>query len=163
MVKRIVSSIWDFFEKVTDSPHLARCKICHKTASRGSADPSKMTVTNLKNHLSSNHNDEFKKFKELETSQSQKRVAESDAETSKNSKQTKISFTKTYSNHWDDKDPRSLICHKAVLKYLIWDMVPYHEVTNEGFGQLIRTLNPKFKLASEKFYRSMLGQQYNDC
>ena len=43
---------------------------------------------------------------------------------------------------WDQNDARALKCHKSVLKYLIWDMIPYNEVTNAGFMQLINTLNP---------------------
>ena len=61
MVKRVVSPMWEFFEKCSDSPHLVRCKIFQKTTSRGSSDPYKMTVTYLKNHREANHGDEYKK------------------------------------------------------------------------------------------------------
>ena len=137
MVKRVVGPIREFFEKCSDSPLLTRCKICQKTTSRGSSDPSKMTVTNLKNYLAANHGDEYKKFKNLESSQSQKRLAKSELEGASKCKQTKLSFSGNEGMTWDQNDARALKCHKSVLMCLIWGMIPYNEVTNAGFMQLI--------------------------
>ena len=104
-----------------------------------------------------------KKIKDLESSQSQKRLDESKLEGASKCKQTKLSFSGNEGMTWDQNDARALKCHILVLKYLIWDMIPYNEVTNAGFMQLINTLNPKFKVGSDKLYRAMLDTQYDVC
>ena len=59
MGKTVFSPIWQFFEKSVADPSFAVCKVdnCKSKVSRGSKEPSKMTNTNLVNHLLRNHKD----------------------------------------------------------------------------------------------------------
>lgn len=46
--------------------------------------------------------------------------------------------------------------HKTIMEQMIVDLVPFHEVNKPGFLRSYAVLAPNFKVASSKYYRSLL-------
>ena len=53
--------------------------------------------------------------------------------------------------------------HKRVLLMIIMDLKPYSDVNKGGLLQLIKFLQPKFELGSDKLYREMMQDAYGRC
>ena len=43
---------------------------------------------------------------------------------------------------------------------MVLDLIPFAEVNKTGFLQMVKTLNPKSSLRSDKYYRDMLHKTY---
>ena len=50
--------------------------------------------------------------------------------------------------------------HKAVFEHMIMDNAPFYEATKPGFLRMYAVAVPNFKVASDKYYRSMLEPAY---
>lgn len=53
------SSVWTFYERVTDDVTKVKCKLCEKKISRGGQDEKSHNTTNMKKHLNSCHKVEY--------------------------------------------------------------------------------------------------------
>ena len=51
---------------------------------------------------------------------------------------------------------KSLHIHKVLFEYLVSDCVPWNAINGPGFQRLCHELNPRFQVASESYYRSLL-------
>ena len=62
---------------------------------------------------------------------------------------------------YDIHDLRAKELHKGVLKMVILDLQPWSIVNDPGFIFYSYQMNPKYKLASDKFYRGLLNKCYS--
>ena len=51
--------------------------------------------------------------------------------------------------------------HKAIFEQMVVDLVPFHEVNKPGFLRTFYVTTPNFKVASDKYYRSLLDPTYD--
>ena len=173
MGKTVFSPIWQFFEKSVADPSFAVCKVdnCKSKVSRGSKEPSKMTNTNLVNHLLRNHKDIYDKFKEKDKENNEKRKVDEDARATilKNKKQKFEYFQQTLPetvlSHvvWKKDNPHAKEGHKRVLLMIIQDLRPYSDIMKGGLLQLLKWSQPKFEPGSDKFYRMKMQESYLKC
>ena len=176
MGKIASSPIWKFFEKLVGDPSFVICQVdkCGSKVSRGSRLPSKMTNTNLVNHLSRNHKEEFLKFKESdEEKKDHKRKALEDVEVHgtifKNKKQKEQYFQQTLPDTvrktevWKNDNPNSQEGHRRVLLMMIQDLRPYTDIMKGGLLQLLKWAQPRFEPGSNKFYRTKMQESFNKC
>jgi hypothetical protein len=177
MVRTTSSPVWSFFDKLVDDPSHVECKQCKVKVSRGSSNPKKMTNSNMKNHLSQKHPDQYTTFKKTDEENNQKkRQAEEDEEdpagafSLRNKKQKNDLLQLTVpdlmadnTEGWKMNDPRNMRIHKSVLTHMIWDLQPFNIVNQPGFLTLLKTLNPKFSPGSDKYYRDMMQKSYDGC
>ena len=55
---------------------------------------------------------------------------------------------------------KSLHIHKVLFEYLVSDCVPWNAINGPGFQRLCHELNPRFQVASESYYRSLLDPTF---
>ena len=84
----------------------------------------------------------------------------------KNKKQRLETFQKTIPNwiesneKWDFNHPSAQKLHKSVFEMCIIDLKGWDEINSTGFQRVLQLANPKFQLASPKYYASQLDQSY---
>ena len=169
------SPIWNFFDKNLIDPSTVTCKKCKTKVSRGSRDPKKMTNSNMMAHLRNKHKDLMDDFKEKDKENNErKRKAEDEKEQGnssllKNKKQKTDFLQQTLPESiakaqvWNKDHPNAVEGHKRVLLMIIMDLKPYSDVNKGGLLQLIKFLQPKFELGSDKLYREMMQDAYGRC
>ena len=169
------SIIWDYFEKDIAQPSHAKCKACNVKVSRGSSNPKLMTTTNLKTHLKKHHKELYDQLNEKKIAEiNVKRKAEEDAQNGsgtvlKNKKQKEKFLQETLpeaiakTQVWPIGHTSAKEAHKRVLLMIIQDLKPFSEVNHGGLLQLLKFLQPKFELGSDKFYRDMMQTSYKKC
>ena len=62
---------------------------------------------------------------------------------------------------WTFNHPSAQKLHKAVFEMCVIDLKGWDEINSIGFQRLMQMSNPKFELASPKYYSSMLEKSYN--
>ena len=62
---------------------------------------------------------------------------------------------------FDFHSPQAQRIHKSIFERHVVDLVPWHEVNKPGFIRSYAIIEPRFKLASDKYYRSLLDPTYD--
>ena len=175
MGKTATSPIWQYFEKCVADPSLVICKVdsCKSRVSRGSSIPSKMTNTNLVNHLLRNHKKEYDLYKNKNTENNEKKRKTQDDQVRgtilQNKKQKDDYLQQTLpeavlkSAVWDKNNPNSQEGHRRVLLMIIQDLRPYSDIMKGGLLQVIKWAQPKFEPGSDKFYRMKMEDAFLRC
>ena len=57
--------------------------------------------------------------------------------------------------------PKAQRIHKGIFEQMVVDLVPFHEVNKPGFLRQYYRLVPNFKVATAKYYRSLLEPTYD--
>jgi len=57
---------------------------------------------------------------------------------------------------WKDTDPRSIKIDAAITEMLATDNQPFSVVSDLGFKRLMSLMEPRYRIKSEKFYRTMM-------
>ena len=55
--------IWRFFSPMQEEPSKAKCDLCNKKVSRGSAIPKNQTTSSMLGHLKAGHKEEYELYK----------------------------------------------------------------------------------------------------
>ena len=174
-MNRPKSRVWDFFKPDEDNKKYAICSLCNAKISRGSDIPKKQTTKAMEHHLNFSHADKFKvsKPKESETenepsgSQGLKRAANDDNENAKlfnlrSKKERKTMLFQTIPGWVESQSKlefnsqRAQKIHKSIFEMNILDKQPWTMVNDPGFIRLLNVLEPRFEIASDKYYREML-------
>ncbi|XP_011883029.1 PREDICTED: zinc finger BED domain-containing protein 4-like [Vollenhovia emeryi] len=158
--------IWDYFVKSDLNLSKAQCNICDKLLSLGSDKPKNQTVHGLKQHLSKFHSEQYKhylqRYKE-EQEQSEPRInREKVQSTLTNNVQITIPNLIKHgagTSFWPDDHEISRRIDKAIMDFLIVDMLPYSIVESNAFKQ-INFADPakpsKYRIKSKKYFRTTL-------
>lgn len=184
-----LSPIWEYFEELTSDETKVLCKVvgCKAKVSRGKTGSTKANLSNapMMQHLKLKHpkeNSEFLKKKEEKKVVAEKRKADdedSDLESGgapiwnlrtsgKRQEflyQAKVSDwcsagSSRQESTYDIHDLRAKERHKGILMMVILDLQPWNMVNDPGFLYYSNTLDPHYKVASDKFYRSLLSKCY---
>lgn len=149
------SIIWRWFGfKVSDEQqNNVFCRECRKSvATKGSS------TTNLYHHLQLRHKVQYEECVKLRAV----------AQTAKSSevpavKQTTLQHSYTRAVPYDTKSEKWGEITKAVAYHIAKDMVPISTVEQEGFIQLLKTLDRRYQLPSRKYFtREALPKMYTD-
>lgn len=129
------------------------CRECRKSvATKGSS------TTNLYHHLQLRHKVQYEECVKLRAV----------AQTAKSSevpavKQTTLQHSYTRAVPYDTKSEKWGEITKAVAYHIAKDMVPISTVEQEGFIQLLKTLDRRYQLPSRKYFtREALPKMYTD-
>ena len=148
------SAIWNYFGfKRTDvgqeKVHCRKCRavVCTKTGN----------TTNLISHLKHNHVDIYHKFNEERTP----RASSTKSEAKKDlTKQASIESLLPY----DKKSKRHIENTDAVTYYLAKDMVPFYSVGKEGFQNLMKKMDRRYKIPSRNYFSdTAIPELYDKC
>ncbi|KAL1426820.1 hypothetical protein MTO96_017962 [Rhipicephalus appendiculatus] len=136
------SLIWKFFDKAT--PCSAICKKCGSTLKTPSS-----TTSPLINHLRSKHHMQY-----LELQQSSKEKSKP----REKSQQTLLDLTKGKGVLSESAKKETMI---FIGRMIALDLQPYEIVENKGFQDLIRHLQPHYKIPhSTTFSRAVIPELY---
>jgi len=61
-------------------------------------------------------------------------------------KQLSLEETEARTKPWDINDPRAVRVHQKIAEMMALDFQPYSIVIDEGFSQLLKTLEPRYTL-----------------
>ena len=57
--------------------------------------------------------------------------------------------------------PKAQSLHKIIFEYMIMDNIPFYEASKPGFLRMLGVAEPRYKVPSEFYFRSMLEPAYN--
>lgn len=86
-------------------------------------------------------------------------ILRSDKRKSNNTIQPKIDAM--FQKQWAKNPKRKQECDEAVTEFLIDDMQPLYTLKNEGFINLVKTLDPYYTLPSDKYVKQLITKAYN--
>ncbi|XP_042903549.1 E3 SUMO-protein ligase ZBED1-like [Parasteatoda tepidariorum] len=156
-------------DALTDCPGYCKlivvCKLCSKTVGSKSGGTS-----NLTSHLKHHHP---LKFRELNTSSKQltrstiPAIDVDDPSAPVDAKQNPSESVKKWQKTMLDFQPldskSSKNCTEAVAKFIATSMQPFATVENPKFIEMVRVLNPKYKLPGRKHFSTVaIPKLYND-
>ena len=170
------SPLWTYFEVDVSDPKSAICKICGKTESRGSNDPSKMTTHRLNKHLEKFHTKENKIVKDLKAknnnvssmshgtnagntdssidhgSSSTSSSMSDDLKSLRTKEQRKAYFQQTIPE-WADSNSKLAFnskkaqeFHRGIFELIVLDCQPFSIVNDRGFLRYNQKLAPNFEV-----------------
>lgn len=87
-------------------------------------------------------------------------ILRSEKESSNSPTQTKIDAM--FQKQWAKNPKRKQECDEALTEFLIDDMQPLYILKNEGFINLVKTLDPYYTLPSDKYIKKLITKAYNN-
>ncbi|KAK7122932.1 hypothetical protein R3I94_019901 [Phoxinus phoxinus] len=103
-------------------------------------------TTNMWNHLKANHIQDYK--------EAVKEKEDAAAAASANLSQPTIAQMFDSQRKWQNSDQRSKKIDTQILEMIATDNQPFTVVSDVGFRRLIATLEPRYSLKTEKYYRT---------
>ena len=124
---------------------------CSNDVSRGGSSAKTYNTTNLINHLKKDHLVDFKDYEKKKVQElKEKDAAEKNASMGGPKqvvmKQISLEETEARAKPWEINDPRAVWVYQKIAEMMALDFLPYSIVTNEGFSQLLKTLEPRYTL-----------------
>lgn len=144
---------------------------CNSQVSRGSDIPHKMNTENMKTHLKKYH-------PEIDLSVSAQDAPSSSKAAKKGSKgyisifrlrtkeerQSMLEITipdfLASRSMLPFHSPKAQRIHKSIFERMMVDLIPFNEVNKPGFIRHHYLLEPRFEIASDKYYKSLLDPTY---
>ncbi|GES76464.1 zinc finger BED domain-containing protein 4-like [Rhizophagus clarus] len=80
--------------------------------------------------------------------------------TSSNPTQAKVDIM--FQKQWSKNPKRKRECDEVLTEFLIDDMQPLYVLKNEGFINLVKTLDPYYTLPSDKYVKKLITKAYNN-
>ncbi|XP_071246206.1 uncharacterized protein [Salvelinus alpinus] len=150
MAEKSRAPVWDYYIEL--APGKARCLICDKDVSMGSAMAKYKNTTNLWNHLKNAHPKAHKeaKMKKANANSSQGKC---DTDTSQTSQATLLQLFNKQAK-WQDKDPRAKKMDEAIIEMIATDNQPFTVVSDVGFQRLITLAEPRYRIKEENLFRT---------
>ena len=135
------SPVWSYIA-ATDGGKFVTCQICTEKVSRGGESAKTFTPTNLIKHLKK-HPEQYKEY--------EARKAAATENTPSSSRQFTLVKMIDRTRKWETSDPRSVRISTRIGKMIAHDCQPFSIVDNEGFGQLVKALEPRYPLPSRRY------------
>ena len=143
MAEQKSNPVWQHFTEPT--PGKGKCNICNGLVSLGSEKGKKKNTTNLWSHLRCHHLQAYK--------DAQKEKEEAAASTANVSQPTVMDMFDAQ-RKWQNSDPRSKKLDTLVTEMIATDNQPFSFVSGIGFQRLVAAMEPRYKLKTEKHYRT---------
>ncbi|XP_063746153.1 zinc finger BED domain-containing protein 4-like, partial [Eleginops maclovinus] len=124
------------------------CKLCKVHVSLGSAKSKHKNTTNLWNHLRVHHLQAY--------NDAQQQKAPAAAVSTSTSQPHQPTVTDMFDAHrkWQNSDTRSKKIDTLITEMIATDNLPFACVSCVGFQRLVAAMEPRYKLKSEKHYRT---------
>lgn len=123
------SNVWTFFDKCPEKK--VRCKLCKSEL----ADFN--NTSSLLKHIKSKHPEEAKRIEE-EKSQTTAKKPKMDQQTLQQATQHLLKYKQDA--------PRQKLLEEKLMRMIVKDMQPFSMVEDEGFKDLLHTLDPRFNI-----------------
>ena len=151
MMPRVKAIIWDYFKVSERNQCFAVCQQCKNKVSRGGSTVKTFNTSNLINHLRREHPTDFKDYEEKKKVQElkEKEAAEKNVGKDpkvKGMKQLSLTETEARVKPWDINDPCAIRVNQKIAEMMALDFQPYSIVSDTGFTELLKTLEPRYTL-----------------
>jgi zinc finger BED domain-containing protein 1 (E3 SUMO-protein ligase ZBED1) len=148
MGKRAKSIIWNYFEKQYNQ--YAMCLLCKKEYKTSG------NTSNLHDHLKRYHKEELNNNNVNDSSDESDTNTASEARAKKIKKQKSIISFVRKTNLYNETDARKQKLDKLVAIMVAKDLQPFLIVHDNGFQDLVHTLDPKYKLPNKTTLRNKI-------
>ena len=150
------SAVWDYFVINVVDESEASCSICPVDVPRGGKDVKSYNTSNMRRHLETKHPEEFSQLQAKEKEEKERGKTSSSLSICGSSDQPTIieSFTKTQPLAFDN--PRAKAITRRIGEMIVLDSEPFTVVSHTGFSRLLKILEPRYKLPSEKYFSETL-------
>lgn len=125
--------IWIYFEFSESDPNMAHCKLCKNKYNSKSHTP-------MKTHLKKCHENEYKLL-----------ITKHGMKPLKNEKDIVA-----------DKPATTENIHKLVMKYLLFENLPFEHIERRGLRQLLKGLAPNYELGNAEFFKKHVNDAYEN-
>ncbi|KAK7934198.1 hypothetical protein WMY93_005094 [Mugilogobius chulae] len=148
---------WFGFER-TDVRQLSPiCKICNKPVSVKSS-----STTNLFHHLRTSHRIQYEEYERLRQL-AEKNKAE-DVTVKKKSTQLSLADSFTKKVPYERKSEKWQTITDSITNYLARAMLPIQSVEQDGFKDMVKTLDPRYSVPSRTYFsKTALPKLYESC
>ena len=148
------SPVWEFFV-VAEDTKFAQCKKCTKFIARGGETTKSFNTSNLVYHLKTKHLEDFRRFLTLkETKESERKTLKKERSEKKSVgglRQLTLQRREDLTTPWNINDARAIAIHKKLGEMIALDGQPISVVEDIGFINLVRSLEPRYKIPSRKY------------
>lgn len=182
------SPIWKYFEINLNELHKANCLTCGAILIRGEAgNPSQFSTSPLISHLKGKHEEEFEKFRKLQSDSKEKQQLDASSSissdpsfltsaanseilatghrssTESSCSQPTIAKFLSRRQSWSMDDASAVRIHKAIVFMIAEDEQPISMVEDSGFRKLLHELQPKYQIPSRKYFTDrILPEMFNN-
>jgi hypothetical protein len=151
------SAVWEYFTIKLSQSHIAVCNVCQKNITRGApGKPKDFSTSNLIAHLRSMHRTEFCAMQDKKSSSSSLFLLSQSSISlrvpSATGGQQTLAQCIAGTQQWSYDHPSALKIHHAIGQMIAVDLQPYQLVENDGFQQLLKLLEPRYKVPSRKYF-----------
>ena len=155
-MSHVKAIIWDYFKVSERNQCFAICQDCKNEVSHGDPTVKTFNTSNLINHLRREHPTDFKDYEEKKVQElKEKEAAEKNTwkvPKVKGMKQLSLAETEARVKPWDIKDPHAIHVHQKIAEMMALDFQPYSIVSDTGFTELLKTLEPRYTLPSRRYF-----------
>ena len=153
------SCIWNFYSICATDESKAICATCKERISRGGKSAKTYTTTNLKKHLHSRHQTQFKEFEQQEEAKAASEEASKQSGSGQGrASRRQVSLDLLVAKHqpFGFDHPKSREINRLVGELIAVDNQPFSIVDDIGFTRLIHHLEPRYKLPSRRYFSETL-------
>ena len=149
------SCIWNFYSICAIDESKAICATCGEKISRGGKSAKTYTTTNLKKHLHSRHQAQFKEFEQQEEAKTGEE-ANKQSGSRPSRRQVSLEFVVDKHQPFGFDHPKVREINRLVAELIAVDNQPFSVVDDIGFNRLIHHLEPRYKLPSRWYFSETL-------
>ena len=130
------SCIWNFYSICAIDESKAICATCREKISRGGKSAKTYTTTNLKKHLHSHHQAQFKEFEQQEEAKTGEE-ANKQSRSRPSRRQVSLEFVVDKHQPFGFDHPKAREINRLVAELIAVDNQPFSVVDDIGFNRLI--------------------------
>nr|XP_039247688.1 zinc finger BED domain-containing protein 4-like [Styela clava] len=137
------SKVWEYFTAGSEN---VSCKICKAIIKQGSDESKKKNTSNLWSHLKHHHRNIHDELQ----------VTNRPTAGIKRSRTDQPTLRDLFDSvkKWGGAEDKSKVMDKLIIEMIATDNQPFTIVSDIGFQRLLNVAEPRYKLKTEKFYRT---------
>ena len=148
------SAVWEYFTLNLYDESKVSCSVCSAVVSRGGKEMKNFNTNNMRHHLETKHPEDYKELEAKEKQLAQEKERNS-LGISGSSQPTLIdAFARSQPLAFDH--PRAKEISKRIGKMIALDNEPFTMVNHIGFNRLMKLLEPRYQLPSDKYFSETL-------
>jgi len=142
-VRQWSSGVWEYFAINATDESKVSCSISETVVSQGGKAAKSYNTTNLRKHLETKHPEEYRRLeaKEQEASKAKGGV-----------RQMMMAESIEKAQPYTFDHPRAREIHKHIGEMIAVDSEPFTLVDHIGFTRLMKLIEPRYKLPSDKYF-----------
>lgn len=152
------SVIWRIFAENAVDRSKADCNICKASVSRGGANVTNFTTTNLWSHLKVYHKEEHTQLRDEEKKIKEAASASGPTTPRQSLAQLPITESLLRTTKYASDDPKAIETTRLIMEMIALDDLPFQFVENVGFRRLMAHLDRRYQVPSAKHFRQRMIQ-----